>query len=77
MDQHRRDLPLEELAFLDDALQRFVDSGGNRGVLGDLVELREALERVTVYQNFQPDRFDRREANRQFQASWRGRRVQP
>lgn len=76
MDQHRRDLPLEELTVLGDALQRFVDSGGNRGVLGDLVELRGALERVTEYQNFQPDRFDRREANHRLQASWRDRRVQ-
>jgi len=77
MDQHRRDLPLEELTVLSDALQRFVDSGGNRGVLGDLGELRGALERVTEYQNFQPDRFDRREANRRLQASRRDRRVQP
>jgi len=68
---------LEELTVLSDALQRFVDSGGNRGVLGDLGELRGALERVTEYQNFQPDRFDRREANRRLQASRRDRRVQP
>jgi hypothetical protein len=77
MDRHRRDLPLEDLAFFGATLQRFIDSGGNRGVLGDLVELREALERVTDYQNFQPDRFDRREANRRLQAGWRDRRVQP
>ncbi len=77
MDQHRRDLPLEDLAILGDAMQRLLDSGGNRGAMGDLAQLREALERVTVYQTFQPDRFDRREANRRLQASWQDRRVQP
>jgi hypothetical protein len=32
--------------------------------MGNLEELREAMDRVTAYQNFQPERFDRREANR-------------
>jgi hypothetical protein len=45
--------------------------------MGDLEELREAIDRVTAYQDFQPARFDRREANRQIQTLWQGRSVQP
>lgn len=73
MDRHRRDLPLEDLAILADAMQRFLDSGGNRGAMGNLAELREALESVTVYRHLQPDRLDRRETNRRLQASWQDR----
>jgi hypothetical protein len=62
---------------MTDAMQRLVDSGGDRSAMGDLEELREAIDRVTAYQDFQPARFDRREANRQIQTLWQGRSVQP
>jgi len=35
------------------------------------------MNRVIAYQNFQPDRFDRRAANRQIQTLWLDRSVQP
>lgn len=74
---HQRDMPLEDLALMADAIQRFLDSGGNRKAMGNLGEPREALGRLTVYRKFQPDRFDRREANCQLQTLWQGRRVRP
>ena len=77
MDSHRRDLPIEDFVLMTDAMQRLLDSGGDRKAMGDLEELREAIDRVTVYQDFQPARFDRREANRQIQTLWQGRSVQP
>ena len=40
------------------------DDAKIREALGDLDELREAVERVEAYQRFQPDRFDRRRVNR-------------
>jgi hypothetical protein len=77
LDSHRQEMPIEDLALMVGAIQRFLDSGDNRKAMGNLAELHEALERVTVYQKFQTDRFDRREANRQIQTLWQGRRVQP
>jgi hypothetical protein len=74
---HRRDLPFEDLARMADAIQRFIDSGGDRKAIGDRDELRDAMDRVTAYQRFQPNRFDRREANLRLQALWQDRRVQP
>jgi len=44
-----------------EATRRFLDSDGNRHAIGDLDELREAVDRVKVYQDFQPDKFDQRE----------------
>jgi len=49
------------------AVSRLLDAQGDntiRDALGDLEELREAVERVEAYQRFQPDRFDRRKVNR-------------
>ena len=77
MDSHRRGIPMEDFVLMTDAMQRLVDSGGDRSAMGDLEELREAIDRVTAYQDFQPARFDRREANRQIQTLWQGRSVQP
>ena len=48
-----------------EAVQRLLDSDGDRKAIGDLDELREAVERVEAYQEFQPERFDRRQVNRQ------------
>ena len=46
-----------------EAMRRFLDSNGDRHAIGDLDELREAVDRVKADQDFQPDRFDRRELN--------------
>jgi hypothetical protein len=77
MASHRRNLPIEDSVLITDAMQRLLNSGGDRNVRGNLEELREAMDHLTAYQNFQPDRFDRREANRQFQTLRRDRSVQP
>jgi hypothetical protein len=77
MDSHGRDLPMEDFVLMTDAMQRLLDSGGDRNAMGNLEELREAMDRVTAYQNFRPDRFDRRGANRQMQTLWQDRSVQP
>jgi hypothetical protein len=77
MDSLRRDLPIEDFVLMTDAIQRLLDSGGDRNAMGDLEELREAIDRVTAAQNFHPERFDRQEANRQIQTLWQDRSVQP
>lgn len=68
LDQHRRDLPIEDLALMAESIQRVLETGGGRKAIGDLSELRAAVDRVTTYQEFQPNRFGRREANRRLQA---------
>lgn len=53
-----------------EAVSRLLDVRGNetiREALGDLDELRDAVDRVEAYQQFQPDRFDRRRVNRRLQ----------
>jgi hypothetical protein len=72
-DPHR--CPIEDLAVLAEAMQRLLDTHGDRQAIGDLEELREALQRVEAYQEFQPDRFDRREANRQLRALAQNREI--
>ena len=56
-------------------MERFLDSDEDRQVIGDLDELREAVDRVKAYQDFQPDRFDRRQLNRQLRALAQDREV--
>lgn len=68
LDEHKSHPPLEELGLMAEALQRWLDAEGDRHALGDLDELREAVDRVEAYQAFQPDRFDRRALNRQLRA---------
>jgi hypothetical protein len=77
MDSHRREMPIEDFVLMADAMQHLLDSGGDRAAMGSLEELREAMNRVTAYQNLQPDRFDRRAANRQIQRLSLDRSVQP
>jgi len=77
LDEHKSLLPLEELSLLAEALQRFLDSEGDRQAIGDLDELREAVDRVEAYRAFQPDRFDRRALNRQLRALAHEREVRP
>lgn len=68
LDRHRYEFPFEELGKIAQAVGRWLDAGGGRQALGDLEELREALERVSEYQEFQPRRCDRREINRRLRA---------
>ena len=77
LDWRRRGVSIEDLVLMTDAVQRLLDSGGDRNAIGNLEELREAMGRVTAYQDFQPERFDRREANRQIQTLWQERSVHP
>ena len=58
-----------------EAVQRFLDSDGNRQAIGDLDELREAIDRVEAYQDFQPERFGRRALNRQLRLLAQDREV--
>jgi hypothetical protein len=58
-----------------EAMQRFLDSDGDRHAIGDLDELREAVDRVRAYQDFQPASFDRRKLNRQMGALAEDREV--
>ena len=68
LDWHKSRLPIDELNIMAKALRRFLDSDGDRHAIGDLDELREAVDRVKAYQDFQPDRFNRRELNLQLRA---------
>jgi len=77
LEEHKSHLPLEELSLLAEALQRWLDAGGDRHALGDLDEFREAVDRVEAYGAFQPDRFDRRALNRQLRALAHDREVRP
>jgi hypothetical protein len=75
LDWHRSHLPIDELNIMVEAVRRFVDADGNRHAVGDLDELRDAVDRVKDYQDFQPDKFDRRELNRRLRALTRDREV--
>jgi hypothetical protein len=68
LDRHKYQPPIEELGIMAEAVQRFLDSDGNRLAIGDLDELREAIDRVRAYQDFQPGKFDRRKLNGQLRA---------
>ena len=68
LDWHRSHLPIDEMLIMVEAMRRILDFDGDRHAIGDLDELREAVDRVKVYQDFQPDRFNRRELNLQLRA---------
>ena len=67
LDRHRYEFPFEDVGKIAQAIRRWLDAG-SRLALGDLEELREAVERVSEYQEFQPRRCDRREINRRLRA---------
>ena len=68
LDRHKYRLPIEELGIMAEAMHRFLDSDGDRHAIGDLDELREAVDRVRAYQDFRPAKFDRRKLNAQLRA---------
>src|SRR3954453_15706575 len=49
-------------------LRGWLDAGADQRVINDLEGLREAAERVTAYQEFQPRRCKRRQINRTLRA---------
>jgi Plasmid pRiA4b ORF-3-like protein len=67
LDQYASQPPIEDLSLLADAVGRYLESG-DRKLIGDFDDLREALERIEAYRQFQPDHFDRRRVNRQLRA---------
>jgi hypothetical protein len=75
LDWHRSHVPIDELNIMAEAIRQFLDSDGNLHAKGDLDELREAVDRVKAYQDFQPDKFDRRELNRRLRALTQDREV--
>ena len=68
LDRHRHEFPFEALGKMAEGIGGWLDAGGGRPALGDLQELRQAAERVSEYQEFQPRRCDRREIHRKLQA---------
>ena len=68
LDRHRHEFPFEALGKVAAAIRHWLEAGGGRQALGDLDELRQAAERVSEYQEFQPRRCDRREINRKLRA---------
>ncbi len=68
LDRHHYEFPFEEFGKMAEAIRRWLDAGGGRQALGDLEELRQAVERVSEYQEFQPQCCDRREVNRRLRA---------
>jgi pRiA4b ORF-3-like protein len=67
LDRYAFHPPIEDLSLLADAVGRFLESG-DRKLIGYLDELREALEHIEAYRQFQPDHFDRRKVNGQLRA---------
>jgi hypothetical protein len=70
IDHHRWNPPFEDLAYLGEAVSRMLaalEDESVRSAVGDLADLREALDRVANYADFQPDQFDRRQVNRRLQ----------
>jgi hypothetical protein len=54
LDWRRSHLPIDELNIMVEAIRRFLDSDGNRHAIGDLYELREAVDRVKAYHCGEP-----------------------
>ena len=68
LDRHRYEFPFEAFGKMAKVVGGWLAAGGGREALGDLEELREAAERVSEYQEFQPRRCGRREINRRLRA---------
>ena len=51
------------MAAIAEAVQRLLDSDGDRKAFGNLEEPRESVERLEAYHQFQPERFERRPVN--------------
>jgi hypothetical protein len=70
LEQHRRSPPLEAMHVVAEAISALLEADPHMSVretLGDLDDLREAVDCLEGYQAFQPDPFDRGNINRQLQ----------
>jgi hypothetical protein len=76
LDQHRPSPPLEAMGVVAEAISTLLHADPQtsvRAALGDLEALREAVDCLDTYQQFQPDYFDRCEINAQLQSRlWQG-----
>jgi hypothetical protein len=68
LERYRCEFPFEELGTMAVLLRRWLDTGGDQRVINDLEGLREAAERLTAYQEFQPRRCSRLQINRTLRA---------
>jgi Plasmid pRiA4b ORF-3-like protein len=71
LDQHRLYPPLDAMGVVANAISTLLEAGPQtlvRAALGDLDELREAVDCLETYQAFQPDHFDHGDINRQLLA---------
>ena len=71
LDQHRLSPPLEAMDVVTEALTTLLEADPQTSVreaLGDLEAFREAVDCLDTYQQFQPDRCDRRAINTQLHA---------
>jgi len=75
LDEHRYP-PMEALRVLADAAQIVLNAPAHvsiREAIGDLGEMREAMDRLDLYQQFQPSAFQRRHVNAQLRTRiWTG-----
>src|SRR6266481_6111245 len=67
-------MPGEDLRLIAGTVKRFLDSSGDRSVIGDRESLMVAVERVKAHSNLRPDQINRREINRRLQQYARGDR---
>jgi hypothetical protein len=76
LDQHRLSPPLEAIQVVAEAIRTLLETDPHMSVregLGDLDDLREAVDCLEEYQAFQPDHFDRGAINTQLHARvWHG-----
>jgi hypothetical protein len=70
LEQHRLSPPLEAMLVVAEAISVLLEADPHTSVreaLGDLDDLREAVDCLEDYQAFQPDHFDRGDINRRLQ----------
>jgi len=76
LDQHRRSPPLDAMGVVAEAISILLETDPQTSVreaLGDLDDLRDAVDCLEAYQAFQLDHGDRRHINRQLQSrTWDG-----
>ena len=71
LEQHRLSPPLEALGVIAEAISTLLEADPQtsvRAALGELDDLREAVDCLETYHAFQPDHFDRGDINRQLLA---------
>jgi hypothetical protein len=71
LDQHRLYPPLEAIGIVAEAISTLLEADPRtavRAALGDLEDLREAVDCLDTYQQFQPEYFNRHEINAQLQS---------